>query len=477
MKKLTCVLAIVIAIMVNYVPAQAEGFYSLRAGDQRLEFYLLPGETFFFLFFAQETGYKWDDYNVLNNMRGFKDFITFDSSLEFGSNPIDEYGTKVPELLFGDYMIMFPKKISTYSYNDEDMYIFSPVSKVKRDNLSGDNETTFYSDQSFRFHHIWMSNSEKSLAGNYLSGRPICRVVLSDIKPNSVCYFQMDTSVIDSERHEYFYHSEKTIFATDRKRGDVDGNGIVDIRDVEISAMSHRAPRQEDNYNKDGISLGAAIVLFRCPDSISDYLINVWIHNPNNPLVRGLGIGELMSKTAYQTGVAKPAGPTIVRNMPFDSKIDGNRMMVSTEGHAVNLMAYLPDGKIWQDTKWVENGKVEFQIPDPKLEYRIESTWIPGKASVQTSAKEDLPNSFALASHPNPFNPSTTISFSLAKAGETTVEVFNVSGQKVATLARGHREAGRHSIVWNANSFSAGIYFCVIRQGSEERKLKMTLIK
>ena len=101
-----------------------------------------------------------------------------------------------------------------------------------------------------------------------------------------------------------------------------------------------------------------------------------------------------------------------------------------------------------------------------------------GKAMSDGVLEKSLPVSYALyQNHPNPFNPSTTISFSLPKAGETTVEVFNVSGQKVATLASGFRQAGRHSIIWNAKSFSAGMYFCTIRQGNEAKKLKMTLMK
>jgi len=96
---------------------------------------------------------------------------------------------------------------------------------------------------------------------------------------------------------------------------------------------------------------------------------------------------------------------------------------------------------------------------------------------IQTSVSTDSPEAFALANHPNPFNPSTTIDFTLAKSGETTIEVFNISGQKVATLADGFKSAGRHSIVWNAKNFSSGTYFCVIRQENEIRKIKMTLMK
>jgi len=71
----------------------------------------------------------------------------------------------------------------------------------------------------------------------------------------------------------------------------------------------------------------------------------------------------------------------------------------------------------------------------------------------------DAPAAFAVAQNvPNPFNPSTTITFSLAKAGKVTVDVFNVAGQKVATLANGAMNAGSHSVTWNASKLSAGVY-------------------
>ncbi len=88
------------------------------------------------------------------------------------------------------------------------------------------------------------------------------------------------------------------------------------------------------------------------------------------------------------------------------------------------------------------------------------------------------PAAFTVAQNsPNPFNPSTTITFTLAKAGKTTVEVYNVTGQKVGTLVNGTLSAGSHSVVWNAAKFSAGVYFYTVRSGSFSKAMKMTLLK
>jgi len=91
---------------------------------------------------------------------------------------------------------------------------------------------------------------------------------------------------------------------------------------------------------------------------------------------------------------------------------------------------------------------------------------------------EAAPATFAVSQNtPNPFNPTTSISFTLAKAGDVTVEVFNTAGQKVATLAQGIRSAGTHSVVWDATSNSSGVYFYTVKSGNNSKTMKMTLVK
>ncbi len=96
---------------------------------------------------------------------------------------------------------------------------------------------------------------------------------------------------------------------------------------------------------------------------------------------------------------------------------------------------------------------------------------------------EALPTKFELAqNHPNPFNPITEISFSLPKTCEVSLEIYNVSGQKVVTLANGTLEAGQHSIVWdsrgsNGVSVASGIYFYRLKAGDFVDTKKMMLLK
>lgn len=83
---------------------------------------------------------------------------------------------------------------------------------------------------------------------------------------------------------------------------------------------------------------------------------------------------------------------------------------------------------------------------------------------------------------PNPFNPNTTISFSLAEAGYTRITVYNILGQKVIILVDDYKPPGEYSITWNGRNdkgepVSTGIYLYRIESGSFAETKKMTLIR
>ena len=103
---------------------------------------------------------------------------------------------------------------------------------------------------------------------------------------------------------------------------------------------------------------------------------------------------------------------------------------------------------------------------------------IKGIISNQVGVADAAPAAFAVAQNtPNPFNPTTTINFSIPKAGKVTVDVFNAAGQKVDTIVNSQMTAGSHSVNWNAAKFSAGVYFCTVKAADHSRTVKMTLLK
>jgi len=79
--------------------------------------------------------------------------------------------------------------------------------------------------------------------------------------------------------------------------------------------------------------------------------------------------------------------------------------------------------------------------------------------------------------YPNPFNPTTEISFSLSGDSHIKLEVFNTLGQRVAVLADGHFDAGQHVVTWNASNASSGVYFYRLTSESGVNTRKMMLLK
>lgn len=90
----------------------------------------------------------------------------------------------------------------------------------------------------------------------------------------------------------------------------------------------------------------------------------------------------------------------------------------------------------------------------------------------------DIPNQAELNQNfPNPFNPSTEISYALSSPEFVSLEVFDISGRKVATLVNGIKTEGRHAARWNANSAASGIYLYRLKTSEQLFTRLMVLIK
>ncbi len=89
-----------------------------------------------------------------------------------------------------------------------------------------------------------------------------------------------------------------------------------------------------------------------------------------------------------------------------------------------------------------------------------------------------LPREFLLSqNYPNPFNPGTRIQFELPQSGFTTLTIYDGLGREIERLVDEEKEAGEHSIQWNAQEKPSGIYFYRLRSGSYLLTKKMILMK
>ncbi|HDY87086.1 MAG TPA: T9SS type A sorting domain-containing protein [bacterium] len=97
--------------------------------------------------------------------------------------------------------------------------------------------------------------------------------------------------------------------------------------------------------------------------------------------------------------------------------------------------------------------------------------------------ESDKPSGFALlGNYPNPFNPATTIEFSIPEAGFVKLEIYNMMGQKIRELVSREMTPGVHSVLWdgcdkNGNQVSSGIYFSHLSMGNQTTINRMMLVK
>lgn len=91
---------------------------------------------------------------------------------------------------------------------------------------------------------------------------------------------------------------------------------------------------------------------------------------------------------------------------------------------------------------------------------------------------EGGPVDYALdQNHPNPFNPTTELQFSLGLDGATELDILDITGKTVARLINEHLQSGAYSVTWDAANFPSGLYYYRLRSGHWTKTRQMMLVK
>ena len=107
----------------------------------------------------------------------------------------------------------------------------------------------------------------------------------------------------------------------------------------------------------------------------------------------------------------------------------------------------------------------------PKLTVNYETTGVENRGS-------NRPEDFCLSRpYPNPFNSSATIEYTLNKASNVSLKIYNLIRQEVAELVNQRQSSGDYSEVWNAGNLPSGMYFVILNVGGKEMRQKMILLK
>ncbi len=178
--------------------------------------------------------------------------------------------------------------------------------------------------------------------------------------------------------------------------------------------------------------------------------------------------GDAIYATAYST------------NQIYKVPIDGSGQSI----FAGTGTAGSTDGDISEATFDAPNGIVATSTGDTLYisDFNTRSlriiTGVQGGNVTDVEDVSELPGEFQLEqNYPNPFNPSTSISFSLPSQENVKLDIYNAMGELVETLASETYPAGNHSIDFNANNLSSGVYFYTLRTSDFIKTNKMLLLK
>jgi hypothetical protein len=161
-------------------------------------------------------------------------------------------------------------------------------------------------------------------------------------------------------------------------------------------------------------------------------------------------------------------------NIPADMSGTGTSLTLpfSAIDQALEGLGVMEGESVTVDWTVIAQAGDSFQLADETFEITV-------VRNLSTSNElDESPNSFTLnQNYPNPFNPTTNITYNLPESGAVTLEVFNVTGQKVATLVNSVRSAGSHTATFDASNLSSGVYMYRLSSGNSVQIRKMLLIK
>lgn len=146
---------------------------------------------------------------------------------------------------------------------------------------------------------------------------------------------------------------------------------------------------------------------------------------------------------------------------------------------------YVDEASIYgYDPEFTDAANGNYEVNSPFLYFRSSTGGFIGDRRWATNPppvsvdRVATPDRFTLEqNYPNPFNPSTTINFSIERADFTTLKIFNVLGQLIATPQNGFLWDGTYSVIFDASELANGVYFYELRQDQFSSIKKMILIK
>ncbi|MBD3232506.1 MAG: T9SS type A sorting domain-containing protein [candidate division Zixibacteria bacterium] len=247
----------------------------------------------------------------------------------------------------------------------------------------------------------------------------------------------------------------------------------------------------EGNYITAGIAPGRDMLLMKIREPI--YCCEMEITPDDDPVIVQPG-----GSFSYQGTLINPSTETLISDVwvgvIYDGEFFQTRLFEATDslqsGEFVtrhltqNVPNYAPEGDYRYmayggaypypcDSVWFDFTVEGAPLADGNSKWNVEELY--------AGAGEDISKNWSptlqLDGSPNPFNASTRIDYRISESGRTKLEIFDIMGRRVEVLVDEHKDAGSHSVIWNAENYPSGIYFCKLTQGPLKVTKKMGLVK
>jgi len=321
--------------------------------------------------------------------------------------------------------------------------------------------------------------------------------------------YQYKVELIDGNVEHAAMTSVRSALATSDKLGDLNGDLVVESSDFAIFAANYGKSMAANpttfisaaDYMVDGVIESSDFAIFAANYGTSAKVAKMSVDLPMSTI--GMSIATEMDAATSMMYVSVSAddvqnlmgfalnltyntdalefvensvngtvGLQITRNIVADEYIHIADMFIGEQFSGTVTLGFKVKGSY---------DELSFEIPNGSV-YTGENYEEMGINSVESTYKV-APSVYALSkNYPNPFNPTTTIDYSIPQAGNVELVIYNTAGQKIRTLINQMQDASFYKVVWDGRdesgqSVASGIYFYRLVAGNFSKIEKMTLIK
>ncbi|MFA7074981.1 MAG: T9SS type A sorting domain-containing protein, partial [Endomicrobiaceae bacterium] len=183
----------------------------------------------------------------------------------------------------------------------------------------------------------------------------------------------------------------------------------------------------------------------------------------NKKFFKGMKVATHIKGKRYDDAIA------VAEEMKSEAEFDEEVTLADINIAIANLLKEM-EGKSRSGVDYAENLH--------GLLSKLNSSEVTGSGEPTDITESVLPSEIKLyQNYPNPFNPVTQINFALAKNAQVKLSVYNISGQKVAELVNGTKQAGNHAVDFDGSKLNSGVYYYTLEVDGKSLTQKMILMK